>query len=77
MARCDLAAPPKSGEKFPCFQPPISPYEVTNVFCVLWKLFSTVNQAQSSAPGKMSMRRTHLSLIAPRKVGVLAPTVVG
>jgi hypothetical protein len=45
MARCGLAAPPMSGEKFPCFQPPISPYEVKNVFGVLWRLFATVNQA--------------------------------
>jgi hypothetical protein len=30
-----LAAPPKSGEKFPCSQPPIWPFEVSNVFGVL------------------------------------------
>jgi hypothetical protein len=64
MARYGLAAPPMFGEKFPCFQPLISPYEVTNVFGVLWRLFSTVNEAQSSAPGEMPMRRTLLSLSA-------------
>jgi hypothetical protein len=32
---CGLAAPPKSGEKFPCSQPPIWPFEVSNVFGVL------------------------------------------
>jgi hypothetical protein len=73
MARCGLAAPPKSGEKFPCFQPLISPYEVKNVFGVLWRLFETVNQAQSSAPGEMPMQRTLLSLIALRGRWVFLP----
>lgn len=57
MACCGLVSPPKSGEKFPCSQAPISPYEVSNMFGVLWRLSSTVNQAQSGAPGEMLMRR--------------------
>jgi hypothetical protein len=61
---CGLAAPPKSGEKFPCSQPPIWPFEVSNVFGVLWRLYSTVNQAQSGAPGEMLKRRTPFPHIA-------------
>jgi hypothetical protein len=45
-------------------KPPIPPCEVANVFSVLWRLSSTINQAQSKAPDEMPMRADiHLPMV--------------
>lgn len=42
----------------------IPPCEVANVFGVLWRLSSTINQAQSKAPDGMPMRADiHLPMV--------------
>jgi hypothetical protein len=62
-----------SDEQCPCSKPPIPPYKVANVLSVLWRLSSTVNQAQSKAPDEMPMRWTLLSA-APTQVSSTVAT---